>query len=135
MTELAEQMQRQALAAQKFTRKYFVVELDFSSASIDELEGQFKTASYALRGGLSAENVTQLTELWGAYLGEMIRRATQAEWLDAHEADARCWCLRHGPASVYPHQAIADRLADGREPNLRAFFDAALASLRGPLTE
>jgi len=130
VTDFAEQMHRQALAAQKFTRKYFVVELDFSLASIDELDGQFKTVGYALRGGLSPANVAQLVELWGAYLGENIRRATDAEWVDSGVEGAGRWLLRRGEVEVSPQQAIADRLAHGQEPRLRSFYDTAVSSLK-----
>ncbi|MFM8251662.1 MAG: hypothetical protein ACKOBW_08725 [Planctomycetota bacterium] len=80
MSDIAAQMLTEALAAQKFTRKFFVVELDFSESSLHELERQFEAVKYALRGGYSPENITKLTGLWGAYLGEVLRRQCDLQW-------------------------------------------------------
>lgn len=129
MSELDDQMHRQALAAQKFTRKFFVVELDFSPASLEELDGQFKAVGYALRGGASPENLAQLLELWGAYLGETLRLASGAEWSDSGTNDAGRWTVRRGATSVAPHRVIAERLAGSPTPHLRTFFDESLAAL------
>lgn len=129
MSELNEAMHREALAAQKFTRKYFVVELDFRLETLDELDGQFKVAVYALRGGLSPENVARLVDLWGAYLGEVIRRtASDANWIDTGAAGTERWRLVRGAAETAPHRAIADRAAHG-VPHLRAFYDEAVQKL------
>ena len=71
---LDELMLTDALAAQKFTRKYFVAELDFSRKSLTELDALFDAVRYALRGGDTPENRDNLCKLWGAYLGEVLDR-------------------------------------------------------------
>lgn len=129
MSDLQDTMTRQALAAQKFTRKHFVVELDFSLASLDELDGQFRAVAYALRGGASPENQAQLIDLWGAYLGEMLRRQADAEWVDTGDAAPDRFAVRRGPTTTRPFAAVARRFHSSDSPSLRAVFDEWVARL------
>ena len=67
MSELANEMKANALEAQKFVRKHFVVELDFSAESVEELERQFDMVEYVIEGGMSEENVELLTRTCGMW--------------------------------------------------------------------
>ena len=131
MPTLAEEMKSHALEAQKFSRKHLVLELDFSEASIQELENHYDNVAYALRGGMSPENVALLTRLWGAYLGESLRRATGAEWIEEPAATGRRLGLK-GPGEkvVYPHEIIGSRLFDKTSGNVWEFFQTAKESLK-----
>ena len=119
-------MSDDALEAQKFSRRHLVLELDFSAASVGEIEASIESLDYALAGGRSPKNVQQLKRLWGSYLGEAIRRQTQAEWFcDEHETPR----LVANGKTIFPHQQVELRLTEGSEHDLAAFFEHALEEL------
>lgn len=124
MPTVDEQMLTDALAAQKFTRKFFVAELDFSEASVAELDAQSEAARYALRGGLTPENIDKLTNLWGSYLGELLRRHASGEWtMIETESGSRPAILLNG-ATIFPHDTIRARLEKGPESSIKKFFES-----------
>ena len=118
MSNLAERMKADALEAQVFSRKHLVIELDFSVASIEELEANVDTVEFALKGGLSDENVAMLTRIWGAYLGESLCRVCTAEWV---EQDGKA-VLRGANIETCPQDQISQRLAEGSAHNLADYF-------------
>ena len=120
----AEQMLADALAAQKFTRKFFVVELDFTEATIAVLEAQCEAAKYAMRAGLTPENIDKLTHLWGAYLGEVLRRHSAGQWGLVEQAGAEKYALQSGATTIFPHDTIRERLEQGAAAELcQAYID------------
>jgi hypothetical protein len=123
MSELAERMHADALEAQKFTRKHLVVELDFSVHSLGELDSQFDAVEYAIRGGKSAENLRLLTRIWGAYLGEVVRRHCGGEWLEEKGNAGSRIALRLPHETTYPHEHVQRRLTAGAEHDIRVFFE------------
>ena len=149
MSDIAAQMLTEALAAQKFTRKFFVVELDFSEASLHELERQFEAVKYALRGGLSSENIVKLTGLWGAYVGEVLRRHCSAEWTavesltdesaevsGAAASDAETMAnsgalpVLQGTSHVArPHHQVRLRLEQGADQSIIRYYTETKAAL------
>ena len=106
MSDLAEAMKANALEAQRFSRKHLVLELDFSEASIDQLEANADTIEYAIRGGRSEENVAMLSRIWGAYIGEALRKVGQWEWA---EIDGQV-CLRSNTAATSPQDEVRKRI-------------------------
>lgn len=123
---LAERMREDALEAQKFSRKYLVLELDFSDASIQELEdSHVSTLEYAIPGGLSDENVDRISRIWGAYIGEALRQACGGEWVESTGRLA----LKGERATVYPQEQVRLRLTKGDEHNLHAFYDQSKRQL------
>ena len=131
MATLAEEMKAHALEAQKFSRKHLVLELDFSENSVRELENHYDTLAYALKGGGSQENVALLTRIWGAYIGESLRRATGAEWIEETATTARRIGLKGRQGTViYPHEVIGQRLFDKQAGNVLEFFQAARDTLK-----
>lgn len=129
MADIAEQMLAEALAAQKFTRKFFVVELDFTEASLTELERQFDAAKYALKGGLNAENIAKLTSMWGSYLGEVLRRHSAGQWTVIREGDADKPAIQTAAITVFPHDQIRARLEKGATENIVQYYQCTKASL------
>ncbi|HND54755.1 MAG TPA: hypothetical protein PLV92_20225 [Pirellulaceae bacterium] len=129
MPTLAEQMLTDALAGQKFTRKFFVVELDFSEASLEELEKQFEAAKYALRGGLTPENIDKLSTLWGAYLGEVVRRHCGAEWAAETVDGGERPIVQRGAVVVRPHAQVRARCEQGASASVVAFYEQTKQSL------
>lgn len=119
-----DQMLADSLAAQKFTRKYFVVELDFSRASVLELESQFDAVRYALRGGANSENIAQLRQLWGAYLGEVLRRLGGGQWqVQAGSVEPM---VTVDKGRFYPHLQIQARFDLGPQASLVSWLERAL---------
>ncbi|MDP7019033.1 MAG: hypothetical protein QGG36_24770 [Pirellulaceae bacterium] len=110
-------MKTDALEAQKLVRKFFVVDLDFSVASVQELEGLVDDVDLYLRGGKSSENVELLTRIWGAYLGEVICRHLGGTWA---EEDGVAVVDCNGKRTR-PHDQVQRRLTDGDEHNLAQF--------------
>src|SRR5688572_10759809 len=110
MTTLADEMKAHALEAQRFSRKHLVLELDFSETSIQQLENQADSVTFALRGGKSAENIAMLTRVWGAYLGESLRKATGAEWVEEMAGQVRRIGLKGSKLTVHPHEKVHQRL-------------------------
>jgi hypothetical protein len=144
MSDIAAQMLTEALAAQKFTRKFFVVELDFSEASLHELERQFEAVKYALRGGHSPENITKLTGLWGAYLGEVLRRHCDLQWESVVMPEGQSLLtavvidgvpvtpvLRRSDHFLRPHHRVQLRFEQGVSHSLVSYFEETRAAV-GP---
>lgn len=129
MSSPAETMLTEALAAQKYTRKFFVVELDFGEATIEALEAQCEAAKWALRAGLSPENIDKLTGLWGAYFGEVLRRNSAAQWASIAIDGADRFALQTAAQTVFPHDIVRKRLEQGPAADLRV----AYATLKGQL--
>jgi hypothetical protein len=130
MSVLVDEMKSHALEAQKFSRKHLVLELDFSEASIQELEGQCDSVEYAIRGGKSPENIEKLAKIWGAYLGESLRRATQAEWFIEESGGQRRIGLKGAAGrAVYPHEHVRCRLTQPGTESLAGFFRSARQAL------
>ena len=131
MTTLGDEMKAHALEAQRFSRKHLVLELDFSEASVKELENQADSVTYALRGGKTPENVAMLTRLWGAYLGESLRKATGAEWVEELAGQVRRIGLKTGSnPAVHPHEQVHQRLIGTASYNLLSFFQQARDQLK-----
>ena len=123
MTTLADEMKAHALEAQRYSRKHFVLELDFSEASVKELENQADSVTYAMRGGKTPENIALLSRLWGAYLGEALRKLTGAEWFEESVAELRRIGLRKGSNSpIHPHEQVHHRLLGRADSNLLTYF-------------
>ena len=130
MTTLAEEMKAHALESQRFSRKHLVLELDFSEASVQELENQADSVTFALRGGKSQENLDMLERIWGAYIGESLRRATKGEWFEETTESGRRIGLRGPAGSVFPHEQVRHRLVGSKADSLLVFFQRARETLR-----
>ncbi|MEX0820121.1 MAG: hypothetical protein WD070_11035 [Pirellulaceae bacterium] len=118
MSDLAEEMQVNALEAQRFSRKHLVLELDFSEASVDLLEANADDVEYAIKGGKSKENIAMLERIWGAYIGEALRKACGGEWA---EMDGQL-CLRTEKATTSPQVQVRNRIAQGTRYHLGDYF-------------
>ena len=124
MSDLAERMKADALEAQRFSRKHMVLELDFSEASVDELEANADTVEYAIAGGKSDENLDMLSRIWGAYLGESLRKACGGQW----EEEGGQPGLRTDKSVAYPQQYVRQRLTEGGQ-GLGDYFRQMTAEL------
>jgi hypothetical protein len=129
MSALEDEMRAHAREAQKYSRRHLVLELDFSEASLTELDNQCDAVEYAIRGGKSPENIEMLTRLWGAYVGEALRRVAAAEWF-AEEGGRRGLMSPEGKM-VFPHASVRQRLENKAAESLPDFFRSARSTLQG----
>lgn len=106
---LAEQMNADALEAMKLTRKYFVVELDFSEPTIEQIDKLIGDIDFSMPGGKSDENTELLTRSWGAYVGEVLRRHADGEWSISDDGKP---LLKVNSKIVSSHEAVRGRLTD-----------------------
>ena len=118
MSDLAEAMKADALEAQQFSRKHLVIELDFSEASVDLIEANADDIEYAIQDGKSAENVAMLVRIWGAYIGEALRKACGGEWAEVD----RQICLRTDNAATSPQEQVRNRIVRGAGHHLGDYF-------------
>jgi hypothetical protein len=130
MTTLADEMKAHALEAQRYSRKHLVLELDFSEASIQELDNQADSLEFAIRGGRSPENLELLTRIWGAYLGESLRKATGAQWVTDVAGQVRRIGLQGANHVVHPHEQVHKRLHGTKDDSLLQFFRQARVQLK-----
>ena len=127
MSSLAEQMNADALEAMKFTRKHFVVELDFLEPTIEQIERLVDDVEFALAGGKSEDNVALLTRTWGAYLGEVLRRNVGGEW-NADDDGKPALCAND--ENIFPHDAVRRRMLGGRDDSIVKFYEHACEQLK-----
>jgi len=109
---IAEKMLENAFEAQKLTRKHFVVELDFSDSSIQDLERIADDVDFTLSGGKSPENVELLSRTWGSYLGEVICRTKDGQWIESPDQSYAA-SVQVGDKSIDPHEQVRQRLDVG----------------------
>ena len=105
----SDQMAQDALEAQKFTRKHFVVGLDFSPQSVSELDPLCDDVEFMLAGGKSEENI------------ELLRKQCDGQWV---EDDGRC--LQIGDGQLRPHEQVRRRLTEGAEFSLPNYVEPYL---------
>ena len=118
MSDLAAEIQANALEAQRFSRKHLVLELDFSEASVDLIEANADDVEYAIKGGKSKENIDMLVRIWGSYIGESLRKLCGGEWA---KVDGQI-CLRSANAATSPHDQVRSRILEGGRHHLGDYF-------------
>ncbi len=94
------------------------VALDFSEASVEKLE--------QLVGAASPQNLDEASKMWGAYLGEVVRRRWGGEWsIESYPGGqfATLTLTVHG-SKLFPSLKIYRRLTGGTNENLATFYQA-----------
>ncbi|MEQ8788112.1 MAG: hypothetical protein RIC55_17520 [Pirellulaceae bacterium] len=131
MPTVAQQMADNAKQAMKLTRKYFVVELNYSEESLEELERVIDDFRIDMPDGDKPETVDLLMRLWGGYLGEVIRRHLDGAWINADEeaedAVDESAAMTLGGRELQPLAHMRRRLEEGAEHNVWEYY----RSLRG----
>ncbi len=125
MTTLAEQMARDLLEAQRFSRKHLVLELGLTAASVADLEDNVEMVEYAIAGGKSEENIALLTRTWGAFLGEVMIQVSDAAWVEHDGKPA----VRGSRSVAFPHEQVRRRLLEGSQHNLATYFAETVPQL------
>lgn len=119
---LAERMAALAADAVTLTSTYFLEELDFTPQSVDVLERLAADVRYSMPGGDSPSNRTLLARAWGAYLGEVLRRACGGGWAQPAGPDGEL-AVVCGAVVAYPLARVFDRLGkNGPAYDLREYL-------------
>jgi hypothetical protein len=124
-------MSTYALDAVDLAHTRFDVELDFSERSIEALEGILGRLHAtiptgfrrALRRGPTQEQLDQMAKIWGAYLGEVMRRLWGGEWA-THTAlqPGYILTLKLGEQEVYPPAKAYKRMVNGQEDKVWHYY-------------
>jgi hypothetical protein len=109
------------------------VKLDYSTDSIDALEGILAAQASTQDGDLE-----WLTKLWGSYFGEIFRRRYGVAWTMSEYPGAKFAVptIEVSGSRIYPLMKIHRRLSMGESENLIAFSKMARQRLDAlhPLT-
>ncbi len=109
------------------------VRLDYSVASIEQLEhlldSIYRTlhsvVARFLRGKRDPDEVARMAMVWGAYLGEVMRRHHGGEWIVAPvfgPDDDPVLTLKIGDTSLFPPAKVHKRLTNGAEDNVWYYY-------------
>lgn len=111
---------------------------DYSAACVEQLETILNEYSEELMADQS-EQITEkqiwsMSLIWGAYLGETIRRQTTSNvrWLQ-EEDTKEVYLINENQGKVYPVTKVQKRLREGLQDNVVSFYDVSLAFLEGKL--
>jgi hypothetical protein len=127
MPTVAEIMAASAKEAMKLTRKYLVVELNYSEQSLEELERVIDDYRIAIPDGDHPETLLRLARVWGAYLGEVIRRQLGGAWIEADEVPGEAAAMQLGERTIQPLAQARSRLDAGKQHNLWEFYQSLRA--------
>lgn len=122
-------MEGYAQAASEFARSEFRQNLDFSSESIDSLD------DILVRVGESPElDMDFEVRLWGAYLGEVLRRRYAGTWEMTQYPGgvAAVPAVELRGSRLFPLMKVYRRLTEGEEEDLSAFFSMVTERLGKP---
>jgi hypothetical protein len=94
------------------------VQLDFSEASVEQLE--------QLVGAASPQNLDEASKIWGAYFGEVVRRRWGGEWsIESYPGGQfATLTLTVQGSKLFPSLKIYRRLTSGASENLATFYQA-----------
>ncbi|MBN1262340.1 MAG: hypothetical protein JXB35_16795 [Anaerolineae bacterium] len=126
-------MRLYAQEAVSLARDEFEMEIDFSTASLEDVEAILTAINNALprddAGNFAGINplhdwIQEMAFLWGAYIGEVILRTWGGEWTwEAPDAFGEGAALRVGNAFIQPIAKVYRRLVDQEDRGLVAFYE------------
>jgi hypothetical protein len=117
--DLGSMMEGYAQAAAELARTEFGQKLDFTAESIDLLD------DILVRVGESPElDIDFEVRLWGAYLGEVLRRRYAGSWEMTQYPGgvAAVPAVELRGSRLFPLMKVYRRLTEGEEEDLRTFF-------------
>lgn len=125
-------MQAYAQDAVDVARERFQATLDFSESSLEKVEEILAHLHNSLPKGMlgkffghgpSQEQIWQMAKVWGAYIGEVIRRQWGGEWTTATAAHpGTVITLRVLGADIFPPAKAYKRLVNGAEDNIWHYY-------------
>jgi hypothetical protein len=135
---LQEKMRACAEWAVEYARSVFEIELDYSEASLQQLEQMlsvlYKDRSRGwlarwLRPGPTEEEVRQVALLLGAYIGEVIRRRHGGQWAIRKRLGQQLMPLITHGVSTDPLSKAYQRLTYGPEESVWSYYQVLRAEL------
>ena len=103
--------------------------LDFSEDSLDAIErimSKLHARSKAPGDGMPEEQLTQASKMWGAYVGEVIRRRYGGQWSTAADGVLQ---LALSGYTAQPIVKVRSRIVNGPADNIRFYFAAIAKAL------
>jgi hypothetical protein len=130
---IAEMMEAYALDAVDLAQTKFQQKLDFSGNSIKVVEQILEEYHISFPRGIfqrlfksspSPEAIDQICKIFGAYVGEVIRRSFGGEWeLDGEITPSRkIMSLRNGDKKIWPPAKVHKRIVNGSEDNVWHYY-------------
>ena len=128
--KLAGTIVAQSQLAIKTGKLQFGESLDFSSESLEQVERIVSALHKQVKEGtpdrkLSDEQITELSQLWGIYVGEVIRRYYGGQWSLADGVPD----LVLGGRNASPLAKVRKRIVDGPMDNLKYYFTSIMKVL------
>jgi hypothetical protein len=123
------------------------ITLDYSESSVEQVEAILASLYHQNRAGLfgwiSRRGGPRLDErqlygialMYGAYLGEVMRRHWGGAWAEEMPEDQPWYTLQFGSTGLFPINKVHKRLLNGEEDHVGVFFartrEYAQGGLRG----
>ena len=128
--KLAGTIVAQSQLAIKTGKLQFGESLDFSSESLEQVERIMSALHKQVKEGtpdrkLSDDQITELSKLWGIYVGEVIRRYYGGQWSLADGVPD----LVLGGRNASPLAKVRKRIVDGPMDNLKYYFTSIMKVL------
>jgi hypothetical protein len=128
--KLAGTIVAQSQLAIKTGKLQFGESLDFSSESLEQVERIMSALHKQVTEGapdrkLSDDHITELSTLWGIYVGEVIRRYYGGQWSLADGVPD----LVLGGRNASPLAKVRKRIVDGPMDNLKYYFTSIMKVL------
>jgi hypothetical protein len=123
--ELQELAGKQSLAAVGIAKKNFGVELDFSRESVERVEQVLgRLHDLADQQQPDEERVWLFAQLFGSYVGEVIRREHGGGWgmIESEGQRFPGFMFGSAPTTIWPWSRVHKRLVDGAENNVWHYF-------------
>src|SRR5258708_20846068 len=124
-----------AIDAVHAARSSHGVELDYSSDSVRDLDQILERAHKTLRMDVPEDMFFAFPDMWGGYLGEVIRRKWGGQWIIPSDGLFKAQiCLAVRGETISPPTQVLRRVTNGDEANLPSYL-AALERLFSSKTE
>ncbi|MCX7359090.1 MAG: hypothetical protein NT015_13230 [Alphaproteobacteria bacterium] len=113
-----------ALDAIAFARKNFKVELDFSDASIAQIESMMENFDRnATRGLPRAEVLAQFGKMFGSYIGEVYRKNHGGSWgMITNEGSSIPGVQGADGTLFWPWARVENRMRQGPQENILDYY-------------
>lgn len=130
---IAEVMQAYAEDAVDLAERNFRQQLDFTAGSLEKVESMLQQLHATIPSGFlqrlfkkapSEEQVVTMSKIFGAYLGETIRKLHRGSWelFDINGADTVS--LQVGDITIFPIARVYKRIRNGSEENVHHYYQA-----------
>lgn len=124
---VGESMAKFAKHAVNFAKQGFKIKLDFSDNSIKDLEKILEVFynGFTPERKPTEDELQNAAVIWGAYLGETLRRNYGGEWAVENEISV----LNISGFKIFPSSKVYKRLTNGPEDNVAFYYDTFKAEL------